>query len=218
MPENETRVFIIDDHPMIREGIAAHLNDEPGLALCGEAGDVETAFHEISEKMPDLVIMDISINGQNGLALTKKLKTKFPHIKVLVHSMYEESVYGQRSIRAGAMGYIDKRHAHEAVMDAIQTVLRGETYLSNDLKQQIIQSHIHGEKSLHSNGIDSLSDRELEVLTLIGRGKTTRVIASELFLSVNTIDTYRDKLKTKLDLSNGAELNRFAAVWVAQNE
>ena len=211
-------VFVVDDHPMVREGIASSIARTSDLRLCGEADHIDAALQQIPDLVPDLVIVDISLRGGNGIDLIKQLKSRFPTMKMLVHSMYDESIYAERALRAGAMGYIDKQTAHETVVEAMRAVLAGKTFVSPEMTDRIVRGRIGAGSTGGQTAVDGLSDRELEVLTLIGRGRMTRSIANELHLSVNTIDTYREKLKSKLNLPNGAELSRFAALWVLRNE
>lgn len=212
-----SRILIVDDHPMMRDGIKTRIGGEPDLEVCGEADDVPEAVLLVGELSPDLVIIDISLKTGHGIELIKRLRERSKSTKMLVNSMYDESVYAERSLQAGAMGYICKQNAHNILIDAIRTVLSGKTYLSPEMTDRIVKSRIGGIAEPGKCPVDNLSDRELEVLTLIGQGKTTSAIANDLFLSVHTIDTYREKLKIKLNLNNGAELNRFAAQWVLEN-
>ncbi|MFN9986776.1 MAG: response regulator [Pirellula sp.] len=211
------RIFIVDDHPMMRDGMATQILHEPGLSVCGEADDVEPALQLISELCPDLVIIDISLKTGHGIDLIKRLRERNSTVKMLVISMYDEAVYAERSLQAGAMGYLNKQTARETLINAIRTVLEGKTYLSPEMTDRILKSHIGGMVEPGKSPVANLSDRELEVLTLIGQGNTTGAIAKKLFLSVHTIDTYREKLKIKLSLANAAELNCFATQWVLEN-
>jgi|688.fasta_scaffold00711_7 DNA-binding NarL/FixJ family response regulator len=211
------RILIVDDHPMMRDGMATQISHEPGLSVCGQADDVEPALILASEQCPDLIIVDISLKTGHGIDLIKRLRDRNPTVKILVSSMYDETMYAERSLQAGAMGYLNKQNAGETLITAIQTILKGKTYLSPEMTDRILKSRIGGIAESGKSPIDSLSNRELEVLTLIGQGNTTGRIAEKLFLSVHTIDTYREKLKMKLNLANGSELNRFAAQWVLEN-
>jgi DNA-binding NarL/FixJ family response regulator len=211
------RILIVDDHPMMRDGMATQISHEPGLSVCGQADDVEPALILASEQCPDLIIVDISLKTGHGIDLIKRLRDRNPTVKILVSSMYDETMYAERSLQAGAMGYLNKQNAGETLITAIQTILKGKTYLSPEMTDRILKSRIGGIAESGKSPIDSLSNRELEVLTLIGQGNTTGRIAEKLFFSVHTIDTYREKLKMKLNLANGSELNRFAAQWVLEN-
>ena len=211
------RILIVDDHPMMRDGLATQISNEPDLAVCGEADDVAEALRLVGELHPDLVIIDISLKTGHGIDLIKQIRERHPKMKMLVNSMYDESVYAERSLQAGAMGYLSKQTARKTLIEAIRTVLSGKTYLSPEMTDRIIKSRVGGMIEPGKSPIESLSNRELEVLTLIGQGKTTSAIAKQLHLSVHTIDTYREKLKIKLNLANSAELNRYAAQWVLEN-
>ncbi len=213
----QARILIVDDHPIMRDGLTARISNEPDLTVCGEAEDADTALQLVQELSPDLVIIDISLKSGHGLDLAKRIRDRHPKTKMLVNSMYDESVYAERSLQVGAMGYLSKHTARGSLIDAIHTVLQGKTYLSLEMTDHIVKTRVAGLARPGMSPIESLSDRELEVLTLIGQGITTGAIAKKLFLSVHTIDTYREKLKIKLNLANGAELNRYAAQWVLEN-
>jgi DNA-binding NarL/FixJ family response regulator len=215
--KRSARILIVDDHPAIRDGISTKISREPDLVVCGEADDVDPAIQMARELSPDLMIVDISLKIGHGIELIKRIRERNPTIKILVHSMYEETVYADRSLQAGAMGYLNKQSSGETLITAIRTILDGKTYLSPEMTDRILKSRIGGMVEPGKSPVDSLSNRELEVLTLIGQGNTTGAIAKKLFLSVHTIDTYREKLKLKLHLNNSAELNRYAAQWVMEN-
>ena len=211
------RILIVDDHPMMRDGLATQISNEPDLAICGEADDVAEALRLVGELNPDLVIVDISLKTGHGIDLIKQIRERQPKMKMLVNSMYEESVYAERSLQAGALGYLCKQTSRETLINAIREVLAGKTYLSPQMTDRVVKSRVGGMIEPGKSPIESLSNRELEVLTLIGQGNTTSAIAKHLHLSVHTIDTYREKLKIKLNLANSAELNRYAAQWVLEN-
>ncbi|KAA5542676.1 response regulator transcription factor [Roseiconus nitratireducens] len=214
---NPAKILIVDDHPMMRDGLATRISDETDLSVCGEAEDVAEAMQKVRDLRPDLVIVDISLKTGHGIDLIKRIRTQHPKTKMLVNSTYDETVYAERSLHAGAMGYLCKQTARETLIDAIRTVLAGKTYVSPEMTERILKSRVGGIVESGKNPIDSLSNRELEVLTLIGQGQTTGAIATLLHLSVHTIDTYREKLKIKLNLANSAELNRYAAQWVLEH-
>lgn len=211
------RILIVDDHPTVRDGLATRISNEPNLDVCGAAEDIDEALRLVSQLKPDLVIIDISLKTGHGIDLIKQLRRRNPQAKMLVHSMYDELVYAERSLQAGALGYLNKQTASETVVDAIHTVLTGKTYLSPEMTERIVKSRVGSTIEPGKSPIEGLSNRELEVLTLIGRGQTTGAIANRLHLSVHTIDTHREKLKAKLKLANSAELNRYAVQWVLEN-
>jgi DNA-binding NarL/FixJ family response regulator len=205
-------VFLVDDHPMLRQGLK-ELLDSMGLQCCGEADDEPTALQEIPRRSPDLVIVDISLKKGDGLELIKKLKAQGCEAPALVSSMHDEKIYAERALHAGARGYISKDAPTETLIKAIKRVLDGGIYLSEAMSQRALQRVVDGDPELSQSPIDLLSDRELEVLELIGKGLATREIAERLGLSVKTIDTYRENLKTKLNLSTANELIRYAVIW-----
>ncbi|MGI9456294.1 MAG: response regulator transcription factor [Aeoliella sp.] len=212
-----TRVLIVDDHPAVREGLAyriAHLED---LEVCGEAADVATAVKLVDDFAPHVVIVDISLEESNGIDLIKQLATTHGAVKILVHTMYEESLYADRALDAGAMGFINKREAPEQVIKAIRKVAAGEVYVSDEMTQRILARQRGEQVTDHRPLVGRLSDRELEVFDLIGHGTTTSEIAKRLHLSSHTIDTHREHIKAKLGLRNAAELNHRAVAWVLEN-
>lgn len=211
------KILIVDDHPMMRDGLAAQISNEADLSVCGEADDVNEALQKVGELNPDLVIIDISLKTGHGIDLIKRIRERHPKMKMLVNSMFEEAVYADRALQAGALGYLSKQTAREKLITAIRTVLQGRTYLSPEMTDHILKTRVGGIIQPGKSPIESLSNRELEVLTHIGQGTTTGDIAKQLHLSVHTIDTYREKLKIKLNLQNGAELNRYAVQWVLEN-
>lgn len=217
MTKVEASIFLVEDHPVMRYGIAEQIRNEPDLTVCGEAEDANEALRLIQQLSPDLVIVDISLKSGHGIDLVRRIHEADPKLKMLVNSMYEESVYAERALQAGAMGYLSKQAARGTLVPAIRTLLSGRTYLSPEMTDRILKSRVGGKIQVGKSPIENLSNRELEVLTLIGQGKTTGAIAKQLHLSVHTIDTYREKLKIKLQLSNSAQLNRYAAQWVLES-
>jgi DNA-binding NarL/FixJ family response regulator len=203
------QIFLIDDHVVMREGLRRLLEEEPDLAVCGEAENSKKAISELEKGLPDLAIVDISMPGANGLELIKNLKARFPALRMIVLSMHDESLFAERVIRAGAAGYIMKQVSTPQLLGAIRTVLRGEIYLSPTLSSQLLKSLTSGHKK-PSHSLDRLSDREIEVLRLIGEGYTTREVASSLGVSAKTVESHRGNMRQKLNLSTGAKLIRFA--------
>lgn len=217
MLKTAARILLVEDHPVMRDGLLALIRSEPDLEVCGEAEEVNEAIRLVQQLAPDLLIVDIALKSGHGIELVRRIHESDPKLKMLVNSMYDESVYAERALQAGAMGYLSKQSARGTLIPAIRTLLAGRTYLSPEMTEKILKSRIGGKIEVGRSPIDSLSNRELEVLILIGHGKTTGSSAKQLHLSVHTIDTYREKLKTKLHLANSAELNRFAAQWVLES-
>jgi DNA-binding NarL/FixJ family response regulator len=209
------RIFVVDDHPLIREGLAAQISTQPGMQMCGEAEDVAEALARIGDANPDLVIVDISLKNGNGIDLVKRLKSKDPALVILVWSMYPENLYAERALRAGARGYVNKSKTAGQIMDAVNTVLDGRTYLSPDMSEKLLGRVIGGgPKEMEITGVDTLTDRELETFELLGQAMTTQQIAAKMHVSRKTIETYRARIKEKLGLTNAVELIQHAVQWV----
>src|SRR5580693_9261508 len=206
-------VFVVDDHPLLRQGLALLINREQDLMVCGEAEEAQTAMTEIAAKRPDILIADISLNGPDGLDLLKNLRTQYPSLPVLILSMHDESIYAERALRARANGYIMKQEATEKVLVAVRRILDGEVYLSDRMANKMLQQYIGGAPAAIQSRISALSDRELEVFCLIGEGRGTREIAEELHLSIKTVETYQAHIKEKLRLHSGRELIQHAIQW-----
>ena len=207
------KVFVVDDHPIVRQGLAQMINREADLMVCGEAEDASTVLQAIVSVKPDVLIVDISLNGPDGLELLKNIRTRYPSLPVLILSMHDESIYAERALRAGANGYIMKHEAAEKVLGAVRQILNRETYVSDRVASKILQRYISGSDSPKSSPLSDLSDRELEVFRLIGMGHSTRMIAEELHLSVKTVESYQAHIKDKLSLKNGRELVQHAIQW-----
>jgi DNA-binding NarL/FixJ family response regulator len=207
------RVFVVDDHPIVRQGMAQMVNREADLMVCGEAEDASTVLQAIIAVKPDILIVDISLKGPDGLELVKNIRTRYPGLPVLILSMHDESIYAERALRAGANGYIMKHEAAEKVLVAVRQILNHETYVSDRVASKILQRYISGSDGPKSSPLSDLSDRELEVFRLIGMGHGTRMIAEELHLSVKTVESYQAHIKDKLSLKNGRELVQHAIQW-----
>ena len=215
---DKARVLLVDDHPVVREGLALLISTQSDLEVCGEADDVASACRRVDASAPDVVVVDISLPGGGGLELIKRLKAHHPPIRILVSSIHEEGVYAERALRAGALGYINKREATLTLLDAIRRVRHGRIYLSERMADRLLSRAIgSGEAVVEASPIDSLSDRELDVFESIGRGESTREIASRLHLSGKTVETYRERIRRKLGLNTGAELTRRAMTWSMAN-
>jgi len=211
----KSRIVIVDDHPLIRQGLAQLLNSRPNLSVIGEADSAGAGLDLIRKNNPDLVILDLSLAKADGLEVVKQIKSELPKLPVLVISMHEESVYAERVLRAGARGYVMKKEPSEKVFQAIETLLRGELFLSEKIKQDMIQFTTSGKRVLTEGGepLDHLTDREMQVFRALGEGSSTREIAEMLHLSVKTIESYRENLKVKLNLPDGASLLKRAIQW-----
>lgn len=214
--DEKTRILIVDDHPLVRRGLAALMENQPDLAVCAEAGDMGEALRQFDLTHPTLAIVDISLAGGNGLELIKRLVVRDSHAKILVVSMHEETLFAERALQAGAMGYINKQEATTRIIEAIRQVLRGKVYLSEPMTERLLKGVAQGVPETSDSSIASLSDRELEVFGMIGQGIGTSQIAEQLHLSVKTIETHRDRIKKKLNLESGSELNRRAMQWVME--
>jgi len=212
------KVFIIDDHPIVRQGLALFINREPDLAVCGDAEEANTALHLIGELKPDIVMLDISLNGPDGLDLLKTIRARDSSLPVLILSMMDEALYAERGLRAGANGYIMKQQATEQVLVAIRRILGGEIYLSERMANKMLHLFVGGSPTEQSSPIADLTDRELEVFRLIGEGHGTRQIADELHLSIKTVESYQAHIKEKLLLKNGRELVQRAIQWNVGNK
>jgi DNA-binding NarL/FixJ family response regulator len=207
------RVLLVDDHPIVRQGLALLIDRENDLSVCGEAEGAHSAFHAIATLRPDIVVLDISLSGPDGLDVLKEIRAKTTHLPVLILSMHDESIYAERAMRAGANGYIMKQEATEKVLIAIRRILQGEVYLSDRLTNSMLRQYVRGVASSQASPLVNLTDRELEVFRLIGEGHGTRQIADQLHVSVKTIESYQAHIKDKLALKNARELLQHAIEW-----
>jgi DNA-binding NarL/FixJ family response regulator len=212
------RVLIVDDHPAVREALALRISRQPDLEVCGEAADTIDALRLVTEVLPDAAVVDISLKTGNGIDLIKRIKGRNDHVRILVWSMHSESLYAERALRAGALGYVNKGQATDRIVEAIRRVLEGKVYLSEAMAEQLLQRAVGGAREeITRSAVDVLADRELEVFQLIGAGTKTAEIAERLHLSVKTVETYRDRIRQKLGLSDGTKLAHFATQWVLEN-
>jgi DNA-binding NarL/FixJ family response regulator len=207
---NKRTVLIVDDHPIVRQGLAQLIDQEKDLEVCGQAEDAHEAMQAIRQLHPDMVIVDISLKDTSGMELIKDLKIQYPDLPVLTLSMHDEAVYGERALRAGARGYVMKQEATAKVVTAIRRVLAGEVYVSEGMAAKMVSKLVGGGTRTASSPADALSDRELEVFRMIGEGFGTREMAEKLHLSIKTIETYRAHIKDKLGLQDANELLRSA--------
>lgn len=213
----KAKILIVDDHPVVREGLAMHLAAQPDLEVCGEAEDLAGALALVASARPDLAIIDISLKNSNGINLIRRIKDRHPEVRILVWSMYPESLYAERALRAGAQGYLNKGQATHHVLEAVRAILQGQVYVSAKTANQLLQ-RVVGRKPEDRPAIDSLSDRELEAFQLIGEGMTTEAIAEKMHVSPKTVETFRARIKEKLGISNFPELIQQATQWVVESK
>ena len=212
--KRKSRVFLVDDHPLVREHLTALIQREADLEVCGEAADAPGALTLIRARTPDLVILDISLKQSSGLELIKSLKEFWPNLPVLVLSMHDEMLYAERSLRAGALGYMTKEEATVSILSAIRRVLTGQVYLSDRMAGRMMKKMVGGTGERIASPLELLTDRELEVFQMLGRGLGTRQIAEELRLGIKTVESYRARIKEKLQLADGNQLLQHAIQWV----
>lgn len=211
------KVMIVDDHPLVREGVVGLLSAQADLEVCGEASRIAEAIELAAAKSPDVAIIDLTLKDGNGIALIKSLKEQFPELKMLVLSMHDETLFAERALRAGAVGYISKDKVSRTIVQAVRAVLAGKIYLSQRMTQHMMQRMVGGAAASSQNPIERLTDREIEIFQLIGQGWTTRRIATALELSPKTVETHREHIKEKLELNNTVELTTHAVQWVLEN-
>lgn len=215
MKTGKKKVFIIEDHPLMVEGLNLMINRSPDLGVCGSADNLSEAIKLMDSTEPDVLLLDINLkNDENGLNAITKLRELFPKVQIVVHSMHGEYTYVERALNMGAKGYVSKREANENILTAIRKVLKNEVYLNPDLANRLVDRLFQGQSETHKDPIQGLSNRELEVFELIGKGASTKQIASALVLSVSTVETHRANIKTKLKLQTNAELVKAAVEWI----
>ncbi len=216
--EKIRRILVVDDHPLFRKGVVQLLNDEPDLQVEGEAASNNEALGAIRREPFDLAVVDIGLEGStNGIELTKSIRAEKPDLPVLILSMHDEALFAERALRAGARGYVMKREALDQFIVAVRTVLRGDIFISEEMSRRMVFAHIQGGTEPRAP-IDRLTDRELEVLQLIGKGREVKEIAKQLNLSAKTVEAHRAHIKEKLNLANARQVARFAMEWVSQSE
>lgn len=215
--DTKRRVLIVDDHPIFRDGITQLINHQPDLLVCGGVCSAAHALTAVEQCQPDIMVVDISIQGTNGIELMKSIRAQHPSLPALMVSMHDENIYAERALRAGARGYIMKGAPPEKVVEAIRRVLGGGLYLSEAIGGRLLDTFLNGRgDNVGSSAVDKLSDRELEIFRALGEGRGTREIARTLFLSVKTVETHRAHIKEKLKLQTAPELVRAAVEWVNQ--
>lgn len=211
------KIFIVDDHAMFRDGLRRLVDTEADLRVCGDAADGADALQKIAQTQPDLVIVDLSLEGTSGIDLIKAIKRDFEDMPILVVSMHAESLYGDRALRAGAMGYVMKSEPATTVLEAVRKVLGGDVHLSEKMATQLVTKFVQGESSeLPPSPVETLSDRELEVFRMLGQGKSTGEIAKEMNLALTTVSTFKNRIKEKLNLKNSTETALYALQWFSQ--
>lgn len=215
VPGKKVRILIVDDHPLVREGLIARLTAEPDMDVCGAVSDVDDALARIQAAQPDLVIVDIALGTGSGLDLITKVVASGSTARMLVVSAYDEALFAERALCAGAHGYINKQELQGKVIEGVRAVLRGERYLSNAMTQLLVNRAVQPRRSRSQHG--ELTPRELRVFDLIGRGLSTREIAERLVVSIHTIESHREHIRAKLNLRNGSELLQRAMRWRIEN-
>jgi DNA-binding NarL/FixJ family response regulator len=216
-PHEPKRILIVDDHPIVRQGLRSLIEQEPDLTVCAEAADAPSALEYIRKNRPDLAVIDLSLKEGSGTELVKQIRHLDADVKMLVASVYNESLYAERVIRAGAMGFVRKDEGTAAILKAIREVLNGRIYLSGPMTDHLLQRLAAG-KDPESSPLSNLTDRELEVFQMIGQGMATREIAEKLCLSIKTVETHRENIKEKLELKTSTELSYHAIQWMQQNQ
>jgi DNA-binding NarL/FixJ family response regulator len=210
----KSRIFLVDDHEMFREGLRQLIEREPDMTVCGDAADAAAALTGIEATSPDLVIVDLSLGGTSGIELIKSVKSRYEDLPVLVVSMHEESLYSERALRAGAMGYVMKHEPSKTVKTAIRKVMEGDLFLSPKMAGSMVAKLMHGSSEQFSSPLESLSDRELEVFRMLGQGKPVRLIAEAMNVTVPTVNSFRNRIKEKLNLKSSTEVMLQAIQWV----
>jgi DNA-binding NarL/FixJ family response regulator len=218
MSNPKARVIVVDDHPLFRERLCQLINDEQDMEICGEAENAQPALRIIRDSPPDLAIVDISLKTSSGLELVKNIRALSIGVPVLVLSMHDESLYAERALRAGAAGYITKSEEAAQVLLAVRAVLAGKIYLSQEMTSTFLKGLATSGVRVSPHSVDRLTDRELQVLDLIGRGRTSKEIAEVLKLGLTTVDTYRARIKQKMNFRNAMELQFFAIRWLSESE
>ena len=212
----KSRIMIVDDHPMMRDGLNMRISSQDDMEICGEAATENAAVELVRQFCPDLVLIDISLKEGNGIELVKRIRLLNATTKMLVVSTFEESLYAERALRAGALGYLNKNESNEKLIEAIRTVLRGDRYVSAETTQRLVSQAL-GKRDVMDDPLETLTDRELEIFRLIGAGVSTSAIADQLFLSTHTVDSHRENIKKKLGAKTAAELNRQAIQAMLEN-
>ncbi len=219
MSKGKTKILIVDDHPVVRQGLKLIIEEEDDFKICGDAGDIDTASRMVNDLNPDLVLVDISLEkNESGLDFVKALRKKYPSIPSLMISMHDEMLYAERAIKAGARGYVRKNAIGRNIVNAMRCVLSGELYLQKETSSMIVSKILNTAPNKSVSSVDQLTEREFEVFRLLGSGLGTRKIANKLGISVNTVETYRRKIRTKLNLTDSDDLIHFATQWYLESQ
>jgi DNA-binding NarL/FixJ family response regulator len=218
MPTEKSRIFLVDDHAMFRDGLRQLIDREPDLTVCGDAADAESALEGIRQLKPDLVVVDITLGGTSGIDLVKAIKTESEDFPVLVVSMHDESLYAERALRAGAMGYVMKQEPAKTVKTAIRKVLGGDMHLSEKMASSVITKFMGGSDEVPLSPLEKLSDRELQVFQMLGLGKSVRQIAEEMDVTIPTVNSFRNRIKEKLQLKSSTEVMLHAIHWSREGQ
>jgi DNA-binding NarL/FixJ family response regulator len=213
-----TRVFIVDDHPIVRDGLVTLIDQQQDLVVCGGAEDAKEALKALSHLKPDVVIVDITLKDSDGIELTRDIKARYPRLPVVVLSIHDESVYAERALRAGAQAYLMKEVVSDNIIKAIRTVLTGEVYVSDRIARKFLRKALGAKADATGATMDVLSDREFQVFRLIGHGCKASQIAHRMHLSIKTVETYRSRIKDKLNLANASELLQYAIKWMSSKD
>ena len=216
--ETKTQILLVDDHPVVRDGLTTIINHQQDLNVCGGADDAHQALKAIGELKPAVVVVDISLKNSDGIELTKSIKAKYPKLPVVILSVHDESVYAERALRAGARAYLMKEVVSENIVNAIRMVLKGEIYVSDTISKKFLHKIAGDKNKTDKTSIENLSDREFEIFCLIGQGRKASQIAKKLHLSVKTVETYRGRLKEKLYLDSASELLQYAIKWTKSED
>ncbi len=217
MRSPKSRIFVVDDHPLVRDGMALLIGAEPDLQICGSTGSIHEALQQLAKVEPDLMIVDLSLKDGLSLDLIKTVKERYPKMRTLVVSAYDENLYAERALRNGASGYVNKQECEATLLLAIRTVLAGRRYVSDEILQRLVNQAIGDTESPSGDPVERLTNRELEIFRLIGQGITPAAIADQLHISPHTVDSHREKMRHKLGLENGRELMQRAMRWVLEH-
>ncbi|MCA9110741.1 MAG: response regulator transcription factor [Planctomycetaceae bacterium] len=214
--DKKTRILLVEDHPLVRDGLRSRIDRQEDMEVCGEADDVTEAMSAIQSKDPDIAIVDLSLRSGNGLDLISQLTATESDVRVIVASMHDEHIYAERAVKAGAMGYVHKQEASTKIVEAIRQVIQGRLYVSGDLNERLMRRAINEQRTI-DDSVSLLTNRELQVFESIGAGRTVKEIAQTLSLSPKTIETYRDRIRKKLHLDSSTRLMHYAVKWVAEH-